>query len=121
MNQELAKKLNEDFPQIFNDQNEPLSSFGFECGSGWFQVIYDLCSDLMKISQRKGYELPVATQVKEKFGGLRFYIEGCQEGYHERIQIAEELSVATCEVCGRRGKRIDAGWVQTLCDKHAKH
>jgi len=118
MDQELAKKLNEDFPQIFKD--EPFS-FGFECGSGWFQIIYDLCTDLMAIAQKKAYEPPIAAQVKEKFGGLRFYIDGCNGEYQERIQVAEELSMMTCEVCGRKGKRINEGWIQTICEKHAKH
>jgi len=123
MDQELAMKLFNDFPDLYRGCNkpmtEPLMCFGFECGDGWFQIIYDLSSDLMRISRTKGYKPPVVVQVKEKFGGLRFYIDGCNEEFYNRIKKAEELSVITCEICGRKGKLRRGGWIQTLCDKHA--
>jgi len=119
MNEELAEKLNADFPYIFKGHCGSVHSFGFECGSGWFQIIYDLCVDLSTIAKKEGYEPPVAVQVKEKFGGLRFYIDGSHDEYEDRIREAEVLSEQTCEVCGRKGKIRRNMWIQTLCDKHA--
>jgi len=64
------------------------------------------------------------TQIKEKFGGLRFYINSGSKEIHEIISRYEELSYEICEVCGETGEiRKDCGWhgsrwYKTMCDKH---
>lgn len=63
-------------------------------------------------------KLPTIDQVKEKFGGLRFYISGGAEEINNHITFAEIMSTKMCEVCGASGKRRDGGWVSTLCDAH---
>jgi hypothetical protein len=61
----------------------------------------------------------VAIQVKEKFGGLRFYHSGGDEYIRAAVDMAEEMSYVTCEVCGNAGKyRNDRPWIRTLCDEH---
>ena len=84
-------------------------------GPGWKDIITSLYEDLIKLGwDRKVY------QVKEKFGGLRFYIgEGTTEIF-DRIALAEEASLETCEECGKPGTRRYEGWVKTLCDEHAE-
>lgn len=62
---------------------------------------------------------PVAMQVKEKFGGLRFYVGGATEKHYRYIDFAEMLSHRTCEECGAPGITYTMGWYQTLCEKHA--
>lgn len=62
----------------------------------------------------------VAVQVKEKFGGLRFYYEGGDETIYGMVRMAESMSVRTCEVCGNLGKPRNTGWIRTLCDVHAE-
>ena len=57
-------------------------------------------------------------QIKEKFGGLRFYYRGGDEQIHGMVRMAELWAGNTCEKCGDKGKRRDGGWVRTLCDKH---
>jgi hypothetical protein len=61
----------------------------------------------------------VAVQVKEKFGGLRFYYDGGDEYIHGLVAMAESMSYVTCEVCGSPGRVYTDGWHATLCDKHA--
>ena len=56
-----------------------------------------------------------ATQVKEKFGGLRFYIMGGNEKIDALISFAESMSECTCEECGRPGTQNAGGWIKTLC------
>ena len=56
-------------------------------------------------------------QVKEKFGGLRFYIEAGSEEIHQRILQAERRSYLTCEECGRPGLPNREGWIRTLCEE----
>ncbi len=61
----------------------------------------------------------VAVQVKEKFGGLRFYYDGGDQYVYGLVSFAEIMSESTCEVCGDAGKSRGGPWVVTLCDKHA--
>lgn len=63
--------------------------------------------------------LPRASQVKEKLGGLRFYMMSSTEEMEKLIDEAEALCYQTCETCGKPGVcREDLGWIQTLCDSH---
>lgn len=62
----------------------------------------------------------VASQIKEKFGTLRFYYQGGDEFIDGVISSAESASCNTCEVCGNIGKLREGGWMKTLCDKHAQ-
>ena len=64
--------------------------------------------------------VPVAAQVKEKFGGLRFYVNGANEEHYNYISFAENMSYRTCEKCGNPGKLYTNGWHTTLCEKHAE-
>ncbi len=57
-------------------------------------------------------------QIKEKFGGLRFYYHGGDNHIDGMVTMAEVWAGQTCETCGDKGKRRDGGWVRTLCDKH---
>ena len=58
-------------------------------------------------------------QVKEKFGGLRFYIGSADKEFFDAIDAAEEESYTICEECGQPGiLREDLGWILTLCDEH---
>ena len=64
-------------------------------------------------------KVPVATQVKEKFGGLRFYVQAATDKHYQYISFAESMSYRTCEECGAPGKTYTDGWHTTLCDIHA--
>jgi hypothetical protein len=62
-----------------------------------------------------------AVQVKEKFGGLRFYIHAGNDQVYGMIEMAEMMSYVTCEVCGSHGTMHTRGsWLKTLCPKCAK-
>ena len=58
-------------------------------------------------------------QVKEKFGGLRFYYTGGDDKIRGMVGMAESLSAITCEECGAPGDQRQGGWIRTLCDEHA--
>ena len=62
----------------------------------------------------------VASQVKEKFGTLRFYYYGGDEYCHGVESLADSMSAVTCEDCGTPGKLLTQGWLRTLCETHAK-
>lgn len=88
----------------------PVAVWGLQCGSGWFDLIDDLCADLRAIDPDIK-----AHQVKEKFGGLRFYTGGTSKEALDRIQEAADESVETCEYCSNPGERTNNGWIRTLC------
>ena len=64
--------------------------------------------------------VPVATQIKEKFGGLRFYVDKASDNHYDYISFAETMSYCTCETCGAPGETYTDGWHKTLCSVHAK-
>jgi hypothetical protein len=62
----------------------------------------------------------VASQVKEKFGALRFYYNGGDDVIDGMVGMAEAMSGCTCEACGNIGRVRSGGWMRTLCDEHAE-
>lgn len=99
----------------FYTDKPPIKDCGFfGVDNGWYPLIKDLINDLIKLGWNKQ-----VCQVKEKFGGLRFYINEGSDEVHNRIIEAERLSHETCEICGEKGElRTNIGWYLTLCDKH---
>jgi hypothetical protein len=98
----------------FYTDREPIINCGFfEIGDGWFPLIKELIEDLISLGWDKQ-----TCQVKEKFGGLRFYINTGSDEIFDRISKAEEDSYKICEKCGKPGElRNDIGWYRTLCDE----
>jgi len=118
MKDENELKLLKAFPKLYafaTEFTEPIIPmyFGFECGDGWFKLIWDLSKKLTALS-----EDIQALQVKEKFGSLRFYVTGGSNKAYEAIERAERKSWKICEVCGAPGKLIDDGWMKTRCKEH---
>ena len=68
-------------------------------------------------------ELVVASQIKEKFGTLRFYYYGGDDYIRGLEAMADSMSAITCEECGHPGQRHSTkkkSWIRVLCDKHAE-
>ena len=57
-------------------------------------------------------------QIKEKFGGLRFYYDGGDAVVDGMVRMAESWAARSCEKCGKPGERRGGGWIRTLCDEH---
>lgn len=97
--------------------------WGFECGEGWFNIIFNLSNKIEAIAQelkKNGIpidNLPKASQVKEKFGTLRFNVHNTSNEIQQLIAEAEEKSAITCDSCGELGSLRKNGWLRTLCDK----
>jgi len=84
-----------------------------ECGEGW----KSLYAPLIERCKAEGVAV---LQVKEKFGGLRFYVGGASDRLYEAIKEAESKSLTLCERCGEPGQLRKGGWWKTLCDRHAQ-
>jgi hypothetical protein len=130
MSPEKDLLLRQRYPKIFKTsthKDEPLDMWGLECDDGWFELVDTLCSkiqshiDWRSKNINNAEELEnlqvVAEQIKEKFGGLRFYVTGGDDITEAFISFAETMSMKICETCGNPGKQQSfRGWIHTSCD-----
>lgn len=86
------------YPKIFGRENTIDQHFGIECGPGWGNLLDLLLSSLQKHADEGGHQSQ-AEQVKEKFGGLRYY-GTADEIQDAQILVAQMVSARICEVCG---------------------
>lgn len=116
MNKENMEKIVKDFAEMFYDVQRGPQNFKprrvIYCGDGWFDLVYNLCKEIHPMR-------PKVMQIKEKFGGLRFYCSFPKD-YSEKgyvfIRKAEEQSFEICEECGEPGQlRIHNGWRMVSC------
>ena len=99
---------------MYSNKPKIISCDFFDVQVGWYPLIKNLIDELINL----GWDKQV-TQVKEKFGGLRFYINGGSDEIYNKITEAEKLSHETCELCGKKGElRTKIRWFTTLCDEH---
>lgn len=118
MNEKLEMQLVTKYPKIFRDYKGDIHKtclyFGLECGSGWYGLIDRLCKRITELDPEGNC---YAVQVKEKFGGLRFYISGGTDDIYDVLEAAEEESYKICEDCGEPGTAKSLNnWISTLCD-----
>ena len=138
MNKELDKKLCDKYPVIFRERCLSMSQtamcWGIQSDDGWWELIDDLCAQLDLIHRKFGVAT-VATTVKEKYGGLRFYThqeldKGRKETADDKVILdildavvsqAEAISYSRCEICGDFGyMHMKGSWYKTLCSDHGK-
>jgi hypothetical protein len=117
----FAKRMEDRYPKMFAGRYG-----GFAVGEGWWPIIESLCANIQSHIDwwNKNHEkhpvVPQVTveQIKEKFGGLRFYYQGGDDTIQGMVRMAEAWADASCEECGAPGTRRSGGWVRTLCDHH---
>lgn len=85
-------------------------AYGVEEIPGWKSIVESLVSDLIAMGWDKDCH-----QVKEKYGGLRFYIGNTTREIDARIDEAEEWSTRTCQHCGGPGVLRQGSWWSTAC------
>ena len=94
----------------FNGKDFPLEDALSCVGEGWSKLVtkaYKACAE----------NDVCILQIKEKFGGLRFYVGSAPNEVLDIITEMEKKSVKTCEICGDVGKIRSVSWLTTLCDK----
>jgi len=119
--EEFEKRMHEKFPLMLGE-----GYGGFCIGKGWWPIVEALCNNIQNYLNWKNQNLMMTEgvaqvevhQIKEKFGGLRFYYGGGDERISGMVQMAEQWAEMTCEECGKPGKERSVGWVKTLCDEH---
>jgi hypothetical protein len=79
---------------------------------GWVPIVDKLITELLAL----GWDGDLH-QVKEKFGGLRFYVGAATPEMIKLIHAAEVETFTICEGCGKPGVQRTGGWIKTLCDR----
>jgi hypothetical protein len=151
MTPELEQHIREKYPLIFSQRCEMSINDGWFdiidmlCGNiqnridnvirqreytiEWNENVNDPDFEWTAFVKREEREVPelveqvVATQIKEKFGTLRFYYRGGDEYIRGLYSMADSMSSVICEVCGSPGSSRSTEkqrWVLVLCDKHAE-
>lgn len=79
------------------------------------EMMEELREDLIKCNYLDKFRI---LQIKEKYGGLRFYTGRVpvESNAYEIIKKYEDMSYGICTECGRPGHQIDDGWIWTMCD-----
>jgi hypothetical protein len=80
---------------------------------GWVPLVERLIVRLIKL----GWNRRLA-QVKEKFGGLRFYVGKSSPAVRAAITRAESRSYRTCDKCGKPGRQREEEGVAVRCETH---
>jgi len=116
--EKFSQRMEKSYPKMYVGKYG-----GFAVGKGWYPIIERLSSNIQQHLEWKNRESQVVPQVvveqiKEKFGGLRFYYQGGDDNVAGMVRMAEAWADVACEECGGIGKRRGGGWVRTLCDLH---
>ena len=118
-NDDFLVKMQAEFPNTLKDIRY------LECHPGWHLLLENLIStieyEILRIKELDPViaEQIYAVQIKQKFGGLRFYMNQNTPYISGAINLAEIMSTRTCELCGAvaPGTRSIGGWVNCYCDK----
>lgn len=118
MNDDLYSALFDQWPKILAPNGRKVSLC---IEAGWNALLDALCEQLQHYTDYEGAPQVEARQIKEKFGGLRFYVGEASAIQHALTRFAEGLSYRTCETCGAVGQlyKSERCWFTTKCPAHA--
>jgi hypothetical protein len=130
------------FPDMFD--NDYMNNWGgcmFDLPRGWGEIVRKGCEKLAKLDTHRIH----VHQVKEKFGGLRFYyaeerlppgpkwlaneegwdlpeqgwcyaVENAERWIGEIVDAMEQASYWVCDECGTtQNVTVEGGWIRTMC------
>lgn len=121
---EFRKQLLETYSNyMLKDGMSPISLFSIEHDFGWDKIIETVFKKIKELFTPEEVQI---SQIKEKFGTLRFYIDYIDykkiddkkyDEINECIREAEILTSKTCECCGNPGTTRGGFWLKTVCDE----
>jgi hypothetical protein len=107
MNEVLTQALYKEFDQLYADHKKPAQEsamfWGFECGDGWYPLLRSLSRELEDYARLNPEFHVQATQVKSKFGELRFHLAESSASTDAMVERARQLASRTCEMTGTPG------------------
>lgn len=141
--EELAKR----WPDLFQKS----AADSFSIGNGWYSIVDTFCKLIsIRVDNSKSNlkfaienpdtafvqsldeleknvvdsinELPVISQITERYGALRIYMQGGNDVMHRHIEFAEAMSLSMCNICGNVGRHRTGAVAKILCnDCHREH
>ena len=89
---------------------------------GWRKAFgIQICKEIRAALLKRGWKYLFKyriTQIKEKFGELRWYDGFSTLDVHNIIDKYEDISRHTCIVCGKPATKMSTGWYSPYCDEH---
>ena len=81
-----------------------------------------MAAELDEVLKKENYsEKYRIVQIKEKFGGLRWYDNGVPTSIHKEVQDIirkyENLSEKICIRCGKPATHKTSGWITYVCEE----
>jgi len=122
--EELIKKYSRIF-QTYTGNPDNVNWTGVP--STWLPIIDSLCGSIQDYidsssvwdKEKQQFVSPTqvtCSQMKEKFGTLRFYTNGHDDLVEGMIQMAEYMCSQICEDCGsKEDLGVTSGWIRILC------
>ena len=125
---ELNKKMVEEFPFLlprnrWTDKVSEDYDYSYNellaLEKGWakafgYELICELRDALIEAVYLDKYRI---TQIKEKYGTLRWYDFGAPEDVFKILMKYESLSYKTCIYCGKPATHETYGWINYVCEK----
>lgn len=122
-------ELIQKYPKIFQQyEGNPGMVNWSGIPKGWIPIIDDLCGSIQsyvdntsrwskELERFASPEQVVCTQMKEKYGGLRFYTNNHDDVVEGMITMAEYLCDNTCQDCGSKEDlgKTTRGWISRIC------
>ncbi len=119
--QELVQK----YPKIFENYEGNPYGVNWSAPTGWLPIIDNMCGAIQDYidgvySFKDGVKITTpqlkCMQMKEKFGGLRFYTAGGDEATQGMIRMATYMCRQVCEECGtKENLGVTDGWISICC------
>lgn len=137
---EIWETLKAPYVHLYSSKKMHGGYLGDEVGPGWWQPLLECLQQISDVMQNYPYAEYRIGQIKEKFGGIRFYgdivfpddddeedaenlqydlqLGDIRKQISGPIRALEKVCDTRCETCGEPGKSRNSGWIKTLCDKH---
>jgi hypothetical protein len=109
------------YPEFFstNAFGDPIEDYKphIGVGKGWWPLVKVIVEAAKRAHLKEPYLNIYRTDIKEKFGQLRVYVNYDNlESLSLVIEDIESLSLTICEECGNTGVNMKRkGWYRTLC------
>jgi len=108
------RELIEKYPKIFD---RTVYNLGWHIPKTWIPLVDELCTEIQKQCDEQGFQI-TCSQMKEKFGGLRFYVNYATDEIWKLIDKCQKESMEICQECGCKNCNVSStsDWITYLCD-----
>lgn len=110
--QELINK----YPKIFDGSAHRTN---ISVPDAWISLVDSMCQEIQDYCDNNDIEQVICEQMKEKFGGLRFYTNSASDEIYNIISKYENKSRKICQECGCEDCKVyntKGSWIRFICE-----